>query len=182
MYNIPNLLTFFRILIIPIIVLTFYFEDVVLARRIAALLFLIACITDYFDGFIARKFNIETPLGKMLDPVADKILVGCILLMLVRFRKAEVIPCLLILSREFLISGLREFLATVKISVPVSRIAKVKTTIQMSALFILLLGSVGSGIESFDYIGKIALWIAAILTIITGYSYMKASFDYTLQK
>jgi len=176
--EVPNFLTIFRIGIIPIIIATFYFEDVIFARRLSATLFLIACITDYFDGYIARRFDASSKLGRMLDPIADKILVGCILLMLVRFRKIEVIPSVLILSREFLISGLREFLAEIKVSVPVSRISKIKTTFQMSALFLLLLGSKGSGIETIDTIGKIVLWIAAILTILTGYSYFKASLSY----
>jgi cardiolipin synthase len=173
--QLPNTLTLIRIVIIPIIILTFYFDDKIFSHRLAAILFLIAGITDFFDGYLARKYNLHSNFGRMLDPIADKLLVGCILIMLVKFDKASEVPCLLILSREFLISGLREFLAELRVSVPVSRLAKFKTAIQMIALFILLLGSKGSNIEYMDIIGHIALWIAASLTIFTGYSYLQAS-------
>jgi CDP-diacylglycerol--glycerol-3-phosphate 3-phosphatidyltransferase len=173
--QLPNILTLIRIIIIPIIILTFYFDDKIYAHRLAAGLFLIAGITDFFDGFLARKYDLQTNFGRMLDPIADKLLVGCILIMLVKFRKANEVPCLLILSREFLISGLREFLAEIRVSVPVSRLAKFKTAIQMGALFILLLGSKGSGLHYMNTIGHVALWVAAALTIFTGYSYFQAS-------
>lgn len=176
--NIPNTLTVMRIIIIPIIILSFYFDDIVFAHQFSAGLFLLASLTDFLDGFIARKFSVQSNFGKMLDPIADKLLIGAILLMLVEFKKAEVLPCILILSREFLVSGLREFLAGVQVSVPVSHMAKLKTTVQMGALFILLLGSKGSEVVHLDLIGKISLWVAAILTIITGYSYFKASYIY----
>ena len=114
----------------------------------------------------------------MFDPIADKVLVGCILLMLVKTGRADEVPCLLILAREFIVAGLREFLIQVKVSVPVSQIAKVKTTIQMTAITLLIIGSRGSGIESLDLIGHISLWIAAILTIVSGYSYLKACSKY----
>jgi cardiolipin synthase len=178
--NIPNILTLSRIIVIPIIILSFYFDDIVFAHRLAAALFLYASVTDFFDGYLARRFNIQSNFGKIFDPIADKLLICSILVMLVSCRKMEVVPCLLILSREILISGLREFLAGIKVSVPVTQLSKVKTTMQMVALFILLLGSKGSGIVYLDLIGKIALWIAAILTIITGYLYMRASQRYFL--
>jgi CDP-diacylglycerol--glycerol-3-phosphate 3-phosphatidyltransferase len=114
----------------------------------------------------------------MFDPIADKVLVGCGLLMLVKFDRADEVPCLLILAREFVVAGFREFLAQIRVSVPVTMLAKVKTCIQMFAMTILLLGSTGSGIESLDLIGAICLWIAAILTLVTGYSYFKASIKY----
>jgi CDP-diacylglycerol--glycerol-3-phosphate 3-phosphatidyltransferase len=114
----------------------------------------------------------------MLDPIADKLLISSILMMLVSFRKVEVVPCLMILSREIVISGLREFLAQVHVSVPVSKLAKIKTAMQMVALFVLLLGSKGSGFKYLDMLGKILLWISAILTLITGYSYFEASKKY----
>lgn len=176
--KIPNYLTIFRIGIIPIIILSFYFDDVIFAHQFAAILFAMASVTDFLDGYIARKYNIESNFGKLFDPVADKLLIVSIILMLVKFNKAEILPSLLILTREILVSGLREFLAELKVSVPVSRLAKVKTTVQMIALFILLLGSKGSGIEILDLIGKIVLWISAILTVITGYSYFKACYRY----
>ncbi len=180
--HVPNFLTFLRILTIPVIVITFYFDDAIFAHRLAAGLFLLASISDFLDGYIARRFNVITKLGKMLDPIADKLLISAILLMLAKFRKANEIPCLLILTREFFISGLREFLGELHISVPVSRLAKIKTTMQMIALFILLLGSKGSGIKVLDSVGQISLWLAAMLTLVTGYSYAKASIRYIIRK
>ena len=114
----------------------------------------------------------------MLDPVADKLLVGCVIVMLVKKGRAGEIPCLLILAREFLIAGLREFLAIIRVSVPVSRLAKIKTFVQMLAITILILGSKGSGIIYLDLVGQITLWLAALLTIITGFSYFKVCSKY----
>lgn len=175
--NLPNYLTIARIAAIPVITLTFYVNSP-LARILGALLFVLASITDFFDGYIARKYNLVTSFGKMLDPIADKLLVGCVIIMLLKKSDVDEIPCLLILAREFLVSGLREFLALVKVSVPVSTLAKTKTFLQMFALSILVLGSKGSNIIYLDLIGEIILWIAAFLTIITGYSYFKACKKY----
>jgi cardiolipin synthase len=160
-----------------IIVMTFYLDNP-FSHRLGAILFILASITDFFDGYIARKFNLVSNFGKMFDPIADKILVGCVIIMLLKKDMVVEVPCLLILAREFLVSGLREFLALVKVSVPVSRLAKVKTFLQMFALSILILGSKGSGIVYMDLLGEIILWIAAFLTIITGYSYFKACSKY----
>jgi cardiolipin synthase len=176
--NLPNILTAIRIGVIPIIILTFYFDDAVIAHQLSAFLFLIACITDFLDGYLARKFHLESNLGKMLDPIADKILIGAILIMLVKFEKANELPCILILIREFAVAGLREFLAEIRVSVPVSQLAKIKTFVQMGALFILLLGTVGSGITYLSEIGQIALWIAATVTVFTGWSYFYAAMKY----
>lgn len=176
--NVPNYLTILRMVAIPIIIMSFYFEDSKFAHRLGALVFVLASLTDFFDGFLARKYNLVSSFGTMFDPIADKVLVGCVLLMLVRFGRADEIPCLLILSREFVVAGFREFLAQIKVSVPVTRLAKTKTFIQMLAMTMLLLGSTGSGIEYLDIIGHIFLWIAAIVTIITGYSYLKATIKY----
>ena len=176
--NLPNYLTIIRMLAIPIIVMSFYFDDSKFAHRVGGVLFLLASFTDFLDGYLARKYNLTSDFGRMFDPIADKVLVGCVLVMLVKDGRADEIPCLLILAREFVVAGLREFLAQVRVSVPVTWLAKVKTTIQMSAITMLLIGEVGSGIESLDLIGHISLWIAAILTLITGYSYLKASSEY----
>jgi cardiolipin synthase len=176
--NIPNILTMLRIIIIPIIIITFYFEDKVFAYQLACGLFILAGITDFLDGYLARKYKLQSKFGIMFDPIADKLLVGSVLIMLVKFNRAEEVPCLLIMAREFAVAGLREFLAQVRISVPVSNIAKVKTFMQIIALSILLLGSKGSGIEAMDSFGEIFLWITAALTIFTGYSYLKASRKY----
>jgi CDP-diacylglycerol--glycerol-3-phosphate 3-phosphatidyltransferase len=176
--NLPNILTVFRICVIPVIVITFYFDDKIFAHRLGAFLFALAAVTDFLDGYLARSYGLETKFGKMLDPIADKLLVGAVLLMLVAFRKVAELPCLLILMREFFIAGLREFLAEIHVSVPVSKLAQVKTFIQMFSLFLLLLGSKGSGIGVMDSIGQVFLWIASIVTIFTGYVYFKASLKY----
>jgi CDP-diacylglycerol--glycerol-3-phosphate 3-phosphatidyltransferase len=176
--NLPNYLTMVRIIAIPIIVMTFYFEDSKLAHRVGAIIFVIASITDFLDGYLARKFNLVSSFGKMFDPIADKVLVGCVLVMLVKEGIADEIPCLLILAREFTVAGLREFLAQVRVSVPVTQIAKVKTTTQMIAITMLILGSTGSGISYLDLVGQIFLWISAILTIVSGFSYLQASSKY----
>jgi CDP-diacylglycerol--glycerol-3-phosphate 3-phosphatidyltransferase len=176
--NLPNYLTIARILIIPIIILTFYFDNVRIAQKIGAGLFGLACITDVVDGYLARQYNIASNFGKMFDPIADKLLVGCVIIMLVKNNKVSALPCLLILSREFLVAGLREFLAQIKVSVPVSNLAKIKTFMQMSSLTILILGSNGSGISWLDYFGQVTFWIAALLTIVTGFSYFKECIKY----
>jgi CDP-diacylglycerol--glycerol-3-phosphate 3-phosphatidyltransferase len=176
--NIPNYLTIFRIVIIPFIIFSFYLDDSKFAHQFGAALFLIAGITDFIDGYVARKFGLISRFGQMLDPIADKLLIGSVIIMLVKKNLAPEIPCILILSREFLVSGLREFLAQIKVSIPVSRLSKVKTFMQIAALFILILGVKGSGIDSLYIIGNIFLWISAILTLITGFSYLKASIKY----
>lgn len=176
--NIPNIITIFRILTIPLIIVTFYFDDLVLAHRISSLLFAIASISDFIDGFIARKFNVISKFGRMFDPIADKVLVGTVLLMLAKFRKIDVIPCLVILAREFVVSGLREFLAEIRVNIPVSTLGKIKTFVQMGSITLLLLGSKGSGINQMDCIAQNLLWFAALLTIISSYSYLRASKNY----
>ncbi len=178
--NIPNYLTIARVIVIPVIIMSFYFEDSKLAHRLGALVFLLASITDFFDGYLARKYNLVSKFGQMLDPIADKVLVGCVLLMLVKYNRADEIPCLLILAREFTVAGLREFLAQVRVSVPVSRLAKLKTAIQMTSLILLILGSKGSNIQHLDLIAHIFLWISAVLTIVSSFSYFKACSRYIM--
>jgi cardiolipin synthase len=173
--NIPNILTLSRIAVIPFIICSFYFDDKVFAHKIGAYLFLYACITDFLDGYIARRFSLQSNFGRMFDPIADKLLVILILVMLVVYRKIQIVPCLLIISREILVSGLREFLAGLKVKIHVTNLAKFKTAMQMVAIFILMLGSKGSGIEYLDLLGQILLWCAAILTIVTGHSYFMSS-------
>lgn len=178
--NLPNFLTLTRIIVIPFIILSFYFDDKIMAHRLGAGLFLYASITDFFDGYLARKYNIESNFGKIMDPIADKILISCVLFMLVSFNKVHVFPCLLILSREIFVAGLREFLSSVKEILPVSNLAKIKTTLQMTSLFFLLIGSQGSGIYYIDFLGQLLLWLSAILTVITGYEYLQFSIKYFL--
>lgn len=171
--NIPNVLTISRIIFIPLVLLCYSLGGKY-GEIISATLFSLACITDFLDGYLARTFSAHSKLGKFLDPVADKLLVGSVILLLVYYRKAELLPATAIICREILVSGLREFLAEIRVSVPVSNLAKIKTGFQMSAIFMLLLGNDASGFIYMDLLGTIALWIAAGLTLFTGYVYLKA--------
>ncbi len=174
-HKIPNLLTITRILVIPLIIASFYFEDKRLAHILGALFFLFASITDFFDGFFARKYKIESKFGVIFDPISDKILVASTMLMLVKFNKVDITPCILIITREFIISGIREYFVKENILLPVSFAGKLKTFLQMSALFFLILGEVGSGINGIDEFGNILLWIAAVLSIYSAAQYIKSS-------
>lgn len=171
--QIPNILTVSRIIAIPLILVAFYFQTQAW-HIVAAGIFLIASITDFFDGYLARVWKIQSKLGRFLDPIADKLLVGASIIVLVRFGYADLIPAVAIICREILVSGLREFLAELKISVPVTSLAKIKTGMQMTALFLLLLGNKGSGIEYTEILGSILLWVAAGITLFTGYVYLRA--------
>ncbi|HIJ63536.1 MAG TPA: CDP-diacylglycerol--glycerol-3-phosphate 3-phosphatidyltransferase [Rhodospirillaceae bacterium] len=175
--SLPNILTVSRIATIPVIVATFYIEGNG-ARWVACVLFVAAAITDFFDGYLARRRNIVSSLGRFLDPIADKLLVAAVLLMLAAFERVSgpsVLPALVILLREILVSGLREFLAEVKVGMPVSRLAKWKTGIQMTALPVLLVGDAAAPhwIPA-QALGEICLWAAAALTLITGWDYLRA--------
>ena len=176
--NIPNLLTLSRIGAIPLIIVTFYIEAPY-GNWIGLGVLVYAGVTDFFDGYVARAMSQQSVLGKFLDPIADKLLVGALLVMLVAFERIPgmaVLPAVIILCREILVSGLREFLGGVKISVPVSKLAQWKTTLQMFMLGFLLVGPVGPmfGPLSTTDVGVIGLWIAAILTLVTGYDYLRA--------
>jgi CDP-diacylglycerol--glycerol-3-phosphate 3-phosphatidyltransferase len=175
--KIPNILTIGRIIIIPII-LFFMYIPTVFASKIAGYLFLMACITDFLDGYLARVLSVQSKIGVFLDPIADKLLVGSVILVLVSKQRIDLIPAVAIILREILVSGLREFLAGLKVSVPVTSLAKVKTFFQMAALFILIMGNEGFGLSFATYIGRFALWFSAALTIFTGYIYMQASIKY----
>ena len=175
-FNISNYLTIARIIVIPIIVICIYMKDPFYGW-IAFVLFCLASITDYFDGYIARIRNEITNFGTFLDPIADKLLVSAVILILTSkevIADWETIPALIILLREIAVSGLREYLAGIKVSVPVSRIAKIKTGIQLIALALLILSESGMSILPIMLIGKVALWIAGLLTLYTGYDYLKS--------
>jgi cardiolipin synthase (CMP-forming) len=175
--QIPNILTFSRIILIPLILLS-YFIGSKYGYITSAILFMLACITDFLDGYLARTFSIQSKLGRFLDPIADKLLVASVIVILVYYKKADLLPSIAIISREILVSGLREFLAEIRVSMPVSGLAKIKTGFQMSAIFMLLLGSDGSCIDHLDTLGNIALWISAGLTLFTGYAYLKAGMQH----
>ena len=179
--KIPNILTVGRILIVPFFVLAFYLPGFY-GDLTALILFIVASFTDFLDGMLARFLGQESKLGELLDPIADKIIVATALILLVMdgtIRNYEVIAAIIILTREILISGLREFLAKEKeLNLPVSSLSKFKTFIQMFSIAILLTGETGNKIVSFqDYnaqtIGIILLWIAAFLTLYTGYDYLR---------
>jgi cardiolipin synthase len=174
--SLPNLLTISRILVIPLIVATFYIDGPAV-RWIGCVLFIAAAVTDFFDGYFASRRNRVSKLGRFLDPIADKLLVSAVLLMLTAFDRitqVSVLPALIILLREILVSGLREFLAELRIGMPVSRLAKWKTGIQMTSLPMLLVGDAAPSWLPAQPIGELCLWAAAVLTLITGWDYLRA--------
>jgi cardiolipin synthase (CMP-forming) len=173
--GLPNFLTILRIVLIPVLIISFY-VDRWIGSWFAASIFIFASITDYFDGVIARSLNAESNFGRILDPISDKLLVASTLMMLVHFDKAPVIPAILILCREITVSGLREYLAEFHVSIPVTHLAKIKTTIQFIAILILLLNDNIIKSEVFYFLGQASIWIAAILTLVTGYAYCKEGF------
>ena len=175
--NISNILTLLRIAVIPIIVICIYMREPYFGW-IAFFLFCLASITDYFDGYIARLRNEITNFGTFLDPIADKLLVAAVILILTSkgvIKDWDTVPALIILLREITVSGLREYLAGIKVSIPVSRIAKLKTFLQLSALAILILSESTVDLTLILYLGKIFLWLAGILTLYTAYDYVKGS-------
>ena len=175
-FNFSNLLTILRIIVIPIIVICIYLQGPFYGW-IAFVLFCIATITDFFDGYIARLRNEITNFGTFLDPIADKLLVAAVILILTSkeiIADWETIPAMIILLREIAVSGLREYLAKIKVSVPVSKISKIKTSFQLIALALLILTESGITIVPIFIIGQFALWIAGLLTLYTGYDYLKS--------
>ena len=174
MYSLPNLLTISRIVVIPVIFLSIYIHTA-LWSMLAAVLFIIASITDYLDGYLARSRNETSAFGRLLDPIADKLLVASALIVILAddmVHPINFIPVIVILCREILVSGLREFLAEVNVGMPVTRLAKWKTGFQMTALSMILVGYM------FHDLGVVLLWIAAVLTFVTGYQYFQKSLDY----
>ena len=181
MLSLPNLLTLSRIFAVPILVFLLW-RPAPLDYAITFVLYCLVGITDYFDGYLARAQGRISRLGQFLDPIADKIMVGAVLIMLISSRKANpvpeiaglnIIPALVILLREIIVSGLREFLAELKVSIPVSALAKWKTTLQMVALGALILGGAVPDMPWVHVVGLGCLWAAAALTLVTGYDYMR---------
>jgi|TARA_Y100000816_G_C25983909_1_gene513847 cardiolipin synthase len=175
--NLSNFLTLIRIAVIPIIVFCIYLKNPYFGW-IAFVLFCLASITDYFDGYIARLRNEVTNFGTFLDPIADKLLVAAVILILTSkgvISDWDTVPALIILLREITVSGLREYLAGIKVSIPVSTIAKSKTLFQLSALALLILSESSIDMTPILYLGKIFLWVAAVLTLYTAYDYVKGS-------
>ena len=187
--KIPNILTIGRIIIVPFFVVSFFLPGFY-GEIIPFLLFILASFTDFLDGLLARLYKEESKLGELLDPIADKIIVSAALILLVMNRTIqnyEVIAAIIILTREILISGLREFLAEVQIKIPVSSLAKGKTFIQMFSIAILLTGEAGNKIINFeDYnaqtVGIILLWLSAFLTLYTGYDYVRKGIEHIISE
>jgi cardiolipin synthase len=178
--SVPNLLTLSRILVIPLVVGSFYVSGDY-ARWFGCALFAAAGLTDWLDGQIARRWEQQSELGRFLDPIADKLLVSATLFMLTatdRLSARAVLPALVILCREILVSGLREYLAGLRVGMPVSRLAKWKTAIQMIAIAVLIVGDAGWHVLPVVAIGETLLWLAAILTIVTGYDYLRAGLSH----
>ena len=181
MLTLPNLLTLSRIFAVPILVFLLW-RPTPLDYAITFVLYCIVGITDYFDGYLARAQGRISRLGQFLDPIADKIMVAAVLVMLISSRKANplpeieglhIIPALVILLREIIVSGLREYLAGLQVSVPVSALAKWKTTLQLVALGALILGGAVPGQPWVHQVGLAALWAAGALTLVTGYDYLR---------
>ena len=185
--KIPNILTIGRIILVPIFVIAFYLPGL-LGDLIPFFIFLLASFTDFLDGLLARLYKEESKLGELLDPIADKIIVATALVLLVMndiINNYEVIAAIIILTREILISGLREFLAKVQVTMPVNSLAKFKAFIQMFAIATLLTGESGNKLINFgDYdahsIGIVLLWLSAFLTLYTGYDYVKKGINHAI--
>ena len=173
-YTIPNIITFIRIFLIPVILYLLFSENPNIVL-IAGLLFIVSSVSVYFDGYLARTLNPSSKLGTLLNPIADKLLIASVIVVLVDtgvISNIHVVPAIIILLREIAISGLREFLAKLNTDMPVSKLAKYKTTFQMVSLSILII-SLGFELNDLLWnIGLITLWIAAIITILSGYNYM----------
>ena len=187
--KIPNTLTIGRIILVPIFVIAFYLPGL-LGDLIPFFIFILASFTDFLDGLLARLYKEESKLGELLDPIADKIMVAAALVLLVMndtIRNYEVIAAIIILTREILISGLREFLAKAKVSMQVTGLAKLKTFLQMLSIAILLTGESGNKLINFqDYnaqtIGIVLLWLSAFLTLYTGYDYVIKGIDHAINE
>ena len=179
--KLPNLLTMSRIVVIPALIGTFFFVEGTTGNWISLGLFAAAGVTDFLDGYVARQWGIQTRLGRFLDPVADKLLVVAVILLLIAFDRIAgwtVLAAIVIVCREILVSGLREFLAEIRVGMPVSALAKWKTTVQILALGFLLAGEAGDALLPSTTIGTWGLWIAAALTLYTGYDYLRAGLDH----
>lgn len=183
--SLPNILTYGRIAAVPVLVACLYFFTGNEARWAAFAIFVAASFTDWLDGYLARIWEQQSSLGRMLDPIADKLLVGAVLLMLVYDKTIDgltVWAAVIVLSREILVSGLREFLAELNVKVHVTQLAKWKTAFQFISLAVLLAGPAGDKIvPGITEAGVVLFWIAALLTLLTGYDYLKAGIRHAIE-
>ncbi len=181
-FSLPNLLTYGRCVAVPLVAACLFWSDILAGglwlRWIALGLYIVAAITDFFDGYLARAWQQQSAIGRMLDPIADKLLVSTSLLMLASdgtIRGWSLWAAVVILCREILVSGLREFLAELRVSVPVTRLAKWKTTAQLVAVGVLLAGPAADLlVPGITLVGVMLLWVAAVLTLYTGWDYFRA--------
>jgi cardiolipin synthase (CMP-forming) len=196
---IPNLLTYARIVAVPLVVACLYAQSILdggmWLRWVAVAIFIAAAITDFLDGYLARSLGQQSSFGRMLDPIADKLLVASCLLMLAAgetIKGWSLWAAIVILCREILVSGLREYLAELRVSVPVTRLAKWKTTVQLIAIGFLLAGRAGDEVMAYltgaestvvvTYFGLMLLWISAIVTLYTGYDYFRAGLRHLIEE
>ncbi len=177
--SLPNVLTYLRILAVPAVVACLFGTATHTMRWVALGIYVAACVTDWLDGYLARVWHQQSALGRMLDPIADKLLVGATLLVLINDRTISgyaLWAAVIILCREILVSGLREFLAELNVKIHVSQLAKWKTTLQMISLGVLIAGPAGDVLIPHIWeVGLTLLWLAAGLTLFTGYDYLKAA-------
>jgi cardiolipin synthase (CMP-forming) len=173
----PNMLTYGRIAAVPVVAGLLMYDGLT-ARWLALAVYVLAAISDFFDGYLARIWNQQSALGRMLDPIADKVLVSVVLLVLAAagsLSGGHMWAAIIITAREVLVSGLREFLGELRVSVPVTKIAKWKTTVQLIAVGVLIAGPAGNAVvPGFNSAGLVLLWVAAALTLYTGYDYFRA--------
>ena len=184
--SLPNILTYGRIIAVPVLAAVLFFGEGDGARWLAFAIFVAACLTDWLDGYLARMWQQQSTLGRMLDPIADKLLVGAVLLMLVysgTLHGWSIWAAIIILSREILVSGLREFLAELNVKIHVTQLAKWKTTLQFTALAMLLVsGAADKIVPGVTEAGIVILWLAALLTLMTGYDYLKAGIRHAIER
>lgn len=187
--SLPNILTYTRIAAIPVVVGCIYAQSIMhqplWLRWVALAVYVAAAVTDFFDGYYARIWDQHSAFGRMLDPIADKLLVASCLLMLAAdgiIQGWSLWAAIVILCREILVSGLREYLAALRVSVPVSRLAKWKTTVQLIAIGFLLAGEAGDRVLPYTTeIGLVLLWVSALVTIYTGYDYFRAGVHHLIE-
>lgn len=198
LFALPNLLTYGRIAAVPVVVALMYWQSILQGglwlRWVALAIFIAAGITDVLDGYFARTWDQQSLLGRMLDPIADKLLIASCLLMLAAEETIHgwsLLAAVIILCREILVSGLREFLAELRVSVPVTRLAKWKTTWQLVAVGFLIAGEAGDRAASFllgadtivvTNIGLTLLWLSALVTLYTGWDYLRAGLRHLIEE
>jgi cardiolipin synthase (CMP-forming) len=184
-WTVPNILTYGRILAVPIVAGLLMLGDNT-SRWVALGIYVLAAVTDFLDGYLARKWQQQSALGRMLDPIADKVLVAVVLLVLAAdgiLSGGHMWAAIIILAREVLVSGLREFLGELRVSVPVTKIAKWKTTAQLFAIGFLIAGPAGDRIVPHTtQVGLVFLWVAAALTLYTGYDYFRAGLRHVVDE